>query len=284
MIQQFLSANDLNSHLTQLRSEGMSVGFVPTMGALHHGHMTLIDRAMNENDIVVCSIFVNPKQFNNPEDLAKYPRTIDEDLALLDQHNCHIAFIPTVEEIYPEEVTKQYAFGPLAELMEGTHRPGHFNGMAIVVKRLFDITVPTRAYFGDKDYQQLVIVEKLVEMEQMDVEVIGCPISREPNGLAMSSRNKRLTLAQKEEAAAIHAELSSLANHFVPSKSVMNDRITAAIKRLNGLPEFEVEYLLLVDRNTLQEYAGEEIIGQPHLFAGVRVANVRLIDNLPINA
>jgi pantoate--beta-alanine ligase len=283
MLQQFTSANDLHDRLANLKRDGATVGFVPTMGALHQGHMTLIDKAMRENDVVVCSIFVNPKQFNNPEDLAKYPRTIDEDLKLLDEHNCHMVFIPTVEEIYPEEVTTQYEFGPLAELMEGTHRPGHFNGMAIVVKRLFDITIPTKAYFGDKDYQQLVIVEKLVEMEQMEIDIIGCPISREPNGLAMSSRNKRLTADQKEKAAAIYAELLDLSNQFVSSKSIMDNRIAAAINRLNQLPDFEVEYLLLVDRNTLQEFADEDINGQPHLFAGVKVAGVRLIDNLPIN-
>lgn len=283
MITPFTSANDLHIHLSNLKNNGKQIGFVATMGALHSGHMSLIDRAMEENDIVVCSVFVNPKQFNNPEDLAKYPRTIEEDLDLLDSHNCHYVFTPTVDEIYPDDSQKNYDFGSLELEMEGKYRPGHFNGMAIVVKRLFDIISPNKAYFGDKDYQQLLIVKKLVELENMPIEIVGCEISRETNGLAMSSRNKRLTDKQKKQASIIYKELTHLATEFTSNLSHMNMLISQSIKRINELDEFEVEYLSLVDENTMLPYSDSEVMLKPHLFAGVRVGNVRLIDNLPIN-
>jgi len=282
MIEQFTSAKSIHDRISELKRQGKKIGFVPTMGALHFGHMTLISKAVEENDVVVCSIFVNPKQFNNPEDLAKYPRTLDEDLKMLAQHKCELVFVPSVEEVYPEEISLGYNFGSLELEMEGKHRPGHFNGMAIVVKRLFDIVTPNRAYFGDKDYQQLLIVKKLVEIEQLPIEIIGCEISREPSGLAMSSRNKRLTNLQKNQAAVIFKELTHLAHEFKSDLKWVDELIKDAINRVNQLDDFEVEYISLVDENTMLPYQNGEKMLNPHLFAGVKVGNVRLIDNLPI--
>ena len=174
------------------QSLGKKVGFVPTMGALHQGHLSLVHQSIRQNDSTIVSIFVNPIQFNNADDLKKYPRTLDNDLELLESEGCNMVFAPSVEEMYPQVPTESYSFGLLEQVMEGFYRPGHFNGVAIVVRRLFDILRPHRAYFGEKDYQQLVIIRKMVEQFQLPVETIGCPIVREPDGLAMSSRNRRL--------------------------------------------------------------------------------------------
>lgn len=284
MIKQFTSASELHHFLAELKNDGKEIGFVPTMGALHDGHMALIDRAMKENNQVVCSIFVNPKQFNNADDLAKYPRTVEEDIKLLSKHNCHVVFVPSVIEIYPNEVSQKYNFGSLEALMEGEHRPGHFNGMAIVVKRLFEIVNPHRAYFGEKDFQQLMIVRKLVEMEGMGIEIVGCATSRELNGLAMSSRNNLLTENQRNEASVIYKELSSIAKSYRNNVNEMNELISTSIKRINSIVGFEVEYLTLVNGETLQPLGSHGDSEKPHLFTAVKVGNVRLIDNLPIIA
>ncbi len=282
MIKQFTSASELHYFLAELKNDSKEIGFVPTMGALHDGHMALIDKAMRENDLVVCSIFVNPKQFNNADDLAKYPRTVNEDIKLLSKHNCHVVFVPSIDEIYPNEVSQKYNFGSLEALMEGEHRPGHFNGMAIVVKRLFEIVNPHRAYFGEKDFQQLMIVRRLVEMEDMGIDIVGCATSREFNGLAMSSRNKLLTEKQRNEASVIYRELSEIAKNYCTNVNEMNELISTGIKRINSIVDFEVEYLTLVDGDTLQPTVNQGYSWKPHLFIAVKVGNVRLIDNLPI--
>jgi len=171
---------------TALRNEGKTIGFVPTMGALHQGHLSLV-QAASENDVVVCSIFVNPVQFNDAADLQKYPRTLKADLALLEKESCDIVFAPSAEEMYPEPPSETYDFGLLEQVMEGAYRSGHFNGVAVVVKRLFDIVQPHKAYFGFKDFQQLTIIEALVKQYALPVEIVPCPIIREDDGLAMSS-------------------------------------------------------------------------------------------------
>ena len=194
---------ELKAKLNAARENG-SIGLVPTMGALHAGHLSLIERARRENDTVVVSVFVNPTQFNNPNDLATYPRTEEADTAMLCEAGVDYAFIPSVEEIYPEPDTRQFALGSVAEVMEGAMRPGHFNGVAQIVSKLFDFTRPTRAYFGEKDFQQIAVIRKMVELEGFDLEIVDCPIKREADGLAMSSRNVRLTPEQRAIAPAIH--------------------------------------------------------------------------------
>lgn len=282
MIKQFTSAEMLHSFLLKKKSMGKTVGFVPTMGALHSGHISLINSAMTNNDLVVCSIFVNPKQFNNPEDLKKYPRTIEADLKLLSEVRCPIVFTPSVDEIYPSEVDKVYDFGTLGDVLEGEHRPGHFNGMAIVVKRLFDIVIPDAAYFGEKDYQQLLIVQKLVELEKLSVNIVGCPISRESSGLALSSRNKLLTNQQASDAAVIFKQLNFISKNYSQENSA--ELVNQSINIINSFPQFEVEYLEVVNRKTLLSPMVSDISSDLHLFIAVKVGSVRLIDNLPIIA
>jgi len=182
----FDSVREIKKHLAEEKNTQKTIGFVPTMGALHEGHLELMRRAKEENDLLVVSVFVNPIQFNNQEDLAKYPRDLNRDKQLLESVGCDILFAPTVDEMYPEaKIVEKFDFAELATVMEGAFRPGHFNGVAVVVKRLFNIIEPTRAYFGEKDFQQLAIIQKLVEIEEMPIKIVSCPIVREPDGLAM---------------------------------------------------------------------------------------------------
>ncbi|MDE6814101.1 MAG: pantoate--beta-alanine ligase, partial [Duncaniella sp.] len=230
---------ELKAKLDGAREKG-SIGLVPTMGALHAGHLSLIQRARKENDIVVVSVFVNPTQFNNPNDLATYPRTEEADTAMLREAGVDYAFIPSVEEIYPEPDTRQFDLGPVAEVMEGAMRPGHFNGVAQIVSKLFDFTRPTRAYFGEKDFQQIAVIRRMAEMEGFDIEIVDCPIKREDDGLAMSSRNVRLTPEQREIAPVIHRTLEG-------SLSWATDHTVEQTKRyvideINSFPFMQVEY------------------------------------------
>ena len=195
----------------RLHEEGKTIGLVPTMGALHSGHYSLLERARQENDIVVCSIFVNPVQFNNAEDLEKYPRTLEQDLAYIEKV-ADIVFAPTVDEVFPTPPTEKYDFGTLETVMEGAFRPGHFNGVGVIVKRLFDWTEPHRAYFGEKDFQQLAIIQELVRQYAINIEIVPCPIVREASGLALSSRNARLSETDRTTAAKIHQILESSRN------------------------------------------------------------------------
>ena len=198
----------LKTKLTELKGQGKSIGFVPTMGALHQGHLSLIEKSNLENDYTVCSIFVNPIQFNNPNDLEKYPRNLDGDIEMLNAQLCDFIFAPTVTEMYPKYLPKEeFYFGYLEEVMEGKFRPGHFYGVAVVVKRLFDIVEPNKAYFGIKDFQQLTIIRELVRYSQLPIEIVACPIIREADGLAMSSRNVRLSKEQRQAAPFIYQTL-----------------------------------------------------------------------------
>ena len=205
----FKKISEISDFLQQKKNAGKSIGFVPTMGALHEGHLELMRRAKSENDLLAVSIFVNPIQFNNPEDLKKYPRDLDNDSQLLKSVACDVLFFPEVEEMYPEKITKTYDFGVLENVMEGAFRAGHFNGVAIVVQKLFEIIQPTRAYFGEKDFQQLAVIQKLVQLESIPVEIVPCPIVRESDGLAMSSRNERLTAHERKLAPFIYNTLHS---------------------------------------------------------------------------
>lgn len=268
---------ELKAKLDEAREKG-SIGLVPTMGALHAGHLSLIQRARRENDTVVVSVFVNPTQFNNPTDLATYPRTEEADTAMLREAGVDFAFIPSVEEIYPEPDTRQFDLGPVAEVMEGAMRPGHFNGVAQIVSKLFDFTRPTRAYFGEKDFQQIAVIRKMAQLEGFDLEIVDCPIKREDDGLAMSSRNVRLTPEQRAVAPAIHRTLeSSLA--WASDHSVEETK-RYVIDEINSFPHMQVEYYEIVDALTMQPISDwaetESAVGCVTVFCG----DVRLIDNI----
>jgi pantoate--beta-alanine ligase len=247
------------------------------MGALHEGHIGLIRRAGSENDFACCSIFVNPIQFNNPEDLVKYPRTLENDLRMLEEAGCHLVFVPTAEEMYPEPVTKKYDFGPLEKVMEGQHRPGHFNGVAIVVKKLLDIFGPDRAYFGEKDFQQLRIIQSLVKMENIPVEIIPCPTVRETDGLAMSSRNRRLTAEERAIAPEIHRVLL-YAHDFARVLPVSELKEIAAARLENK--GFKVEYFEMAGVETLQPVKSWDEAPEVIACVAAFLGNVRLIDNM----
>ena len=261
------------------KSEGRKVGLVPTMGALHAGHISLIERARQENDVVVVSVFVNPTQFNNPDDLRTYPRTEEADCEKLRAAGVDIAFIPTVEEVYPEPDTRVFDLGPVGEVMEGAMRPGHFNGVAQVVSRLFRMVNPDRAYFGEKDFQQISVIRRMVELEGMELEIVPCPIVRESDGLALSSRNVRLSAHQREVAPNIHRILSESVK-LAPSMPVADVK-AKVIDAINAYPEMEVEYYEIVnpvDMQPISEWsqAGNEAVGCVTVYLG----DVRLIDNI----
>lgn len=270
----------LRDCLAARRENGESVGLVPTMGALHDGHISLVDRARRENGVVVVSVFVNPTQFNNPEDLRTYPRTEEADAARLEAAGVDYAFMPTVEEVYPEPDTRVFDLGPVAEVMEGAMRPGHFNGVAQIVSRLFDMVRPTRAYFGEKDFQQIAVIRRMVELEGFDLEIVDCPICREADGLAMSSRNVRLTPAQRAIAPAIHATLAK-AVEMAPDTPLAEVKkwVKDTIDAVGGL---DTEYFEIVDPLTMQPLAGWDVPHTPPAVGCVTVycGDVRLIDNI----
>lgn len=271
---------ELKQKIAEAKAQNKSVGLVPTMGALHQGHISLVDRARRDNDVVVVSVFVNPTQFNNPEDLRTYPRTEEADCALLVKAGVDYAFIPSVNEVYPEPDTRQFDLGPVAEVMEGAMRPGHFNGVAQIVSKLFDMVRPHRAYFGEKDFQQIAVIRKMAQICGFDIEIIDCPIKREEDGLAMSSRNVRLTPAQRAVAPEIHRVLKQ----SVPMKG---DSSVAQVKQfvidsINKVDEMEVEYYEIVDPLTMQPIAdwSEAVNGAPVGCVTVYCGDVRLIDNI----
>lgn len=263
--------------------QGKTIGFVPTMGALHAGHASLIQRACSENEVCYVSVFVNPTQFNNAEDLLKYPRNLEKDAVLLESLGVHFVFAPTPEEMYSKEEMEQpfsFDFNGLDQVMEGKMRPGHFNGVVQVVSRLFDLVQPTRAYFGEKDFQQLAIIRHMVERSYLaerykGLQIIGCPIVRETNGLAMSSRNERLSEQGKQIAVGISQTLlSSLEWAKKASVSQVQQQVIDGINAIEGL---EVEYYDIVDKTTLQPTDSfENAVGCVTVYCGP----VRLIDNI----
>jgi pantoate--beta-alanine ligase len=259
-------------------SEGKTIGFVPTMGALHEGHTTLIRQAALENDFVVVSIFVNPIQFNNPDDLAKYPRTLDEDMQKLEGTGCNLVFAPSADEMYPEPVLTEFDFGQLDKVMEGKFRPGHFNGVAIVVQKLFEIVTPHKAYFGEKDFQQLAIIKKMVSMLQIPLLIVPCPIVREADGLAMSSRNARLTAEERAVAPVIYKALSGIKENyswFIPDG--IKQLVTGEIQESH---HFRVEYVSIVDTKTLQPFEDWQDVEHAVVCVAAFIGSVRLIDNI----
>jgi pantoate--beta-alanine ligase len=271
------TVEELKNVLFRIHSAGKSVGFVPTMGALHKGHLALLQQARSENEVVVCSIFVNPMQFNNAADLQKYPRTLEADVALL-QGVVDIIFAPSEQEVFLEPPVEKYDFGQLETVMEGVARPGHFNGVAIIVKRLFDWINPEKAYFGEKDFQQLAIIKELVKQCKLQIEIIACPIVREESGLAFSSRNQRLSDSELEIAANINRILQNSLTINNPSVESIKSFVT---NELNKYPALKLDYFEIVNAQTLQpvetlKNAAKNIVG----CIAVYVGEVRLIDNI----
>jgi pantoate--beta-alanine ligase len=279
----FSKKAELNQYLVQKHTTNSSVGFVPTMGALHDGHLSLLKKSLDNNTTTVISIFVNPTQFNNPEDLLKYPRTLDADVEKIKTvSDSIIVYAPTVEDIYEGNTTSQhYNFDGLENQMEGKFRPGHFDGVGTVVKRLFEIVQPNNAYFGEKDFQQLQIVKKLVEKEKIPVNIIGCPIFREANGLAMSSRNERLTKDERNQASIIYKTIKKAQSLFgTKSANEVSEFVTKAFQNNTT---FELEYFEIADEATLLPCKRKNKTKKYRAFIAVFVNKIRLIDTISLN-
>ncbi len=272
------SVDELRAYCNSERAAGHSIGLVPTMGALHDGHLSLVTKARGDNDIVVVSVFVNPTQFNNPEDLRTYPRTEEADCRLLESARVDAVFVPAVEEIYPEPDIRVFDLGPVAEVMEGKMRPGHFNGVAQIVSKLFAMVMPDRAYFGEKDFQQIAVIRRMVELERFQIEIVSCPICRESDGLALSSRNVRLTPQGREAAPSIHRVLSESIG-YARDHSV-KETANYVIDRINGTEGLETEYYMIVDGYTCQPIEDWDETDYPVGCVTVYAGDVRLIDNI----
>lgn len=270
--------SELQNELSQLRCAGKSLGFVPTMGALHQGHASLVKRSVAENDVTVVSVFVNPTQFNDKNDLKNYPRDLQSDCKLLEAIGADIVFAPEVEEMYPEPDTRIFSFAPLDTVMEGGCRPGHFNGVAQIVSKLFYAVTPDKAYFGEKDFQQLAIIREMVRQLDIKVEIVGCPIVREGDGLALSSRNMLLSAEERERALTISRTLfESVEYAATHTLAQTKSFVEGVINETDGL---QLEYFQIVDGNTLQEVKEwgdcDYLVGCIALFCG----KIRLIDNI----
>ncbi|MFI5136958.1 MAG: pantoate--beta-alanine ligase [Sphingobacteriales bacterium] len=272
----FTTKKTLGQYLLQTRAIGKTIGFVPTMGALHAGHLSLIEQAQQNNDEVVCSIFVNPSQFNDPKDLEKYPRTIEADIKMLEQVKCDVLFNPGVNEIYDDNEQWHLNIGGLEHLLEGKFRPGHYQGVTQVVYKLFNIVKPDTAYFGQKDYQQFLIISKMVALLNMPVELVMCPIRREGDGLAMSSRNVQLTADDRQHALILSKTLNWVKDNF--DSSHISRLKTAAEQMISNEPGVELEYFEIADGDTLHP-ANQNTKNIVALVAA-RAGNTRLIDNV----
>lgn len=282
-MQIFREKEPLIQAIQKIKSEGKSIGLVPTMGALHEGHLSLVSNASKDSDQVVVSIFVNPTQFNNKEDLEKYPRDLEKDLELLRGRNDKIwVFSPTTEQLYGKEVlSENFDFEGLEAVMEGKFRAGHFNGVGTVVKRLFEITTPTRAYFGEKDFQQLQIVRKLTEKTGLPVEIVGCPILREESGLARSSRNERLSSQNRKEAAYIYETLKNARILFGTESA---DHVSQWVEdQFKDHPSLDLEYFEIADSKTLKKITKKEKGNNYRAFIAVFADEIRLIDNIALD-
>lgn len=273
------TVGELRQAMESHRNAGQTIGLVPTMGALHAGHLSLMERSCRDNDITVASIFVNPTQFNNATDLKTYPRTEEKDCALLEKAGVDYAFVPSVEEIYPEPDTRVFDLGAVAEVMEGAMRPGHFNGVAQIVSRLFSYVNPTRAYFGEKDFQQIAVIRRMAQLEGFDFEIIACPIVREADGLALSSRNVRLTPEQRQIAPAIHRTLAR-------SLDMARDKSVGEVKQwvkeeIDRQSFMTTEYYEIVNPLTMQPTDSWMTPDGPAVgCVTVYCGDVRLIDNI----
>lgn len=272
----FKTTSDLRQYVENQRRCGKNIGLVPTMGALHKGHISLVDKAGSMCDCVVVSIFVNPTQFNNPLDLQRYPRTLDKDLALLSTTKCSAVFAPSAEEVYPEPDTRKFDFGCIEKVMEGAHRPGHFNGVAQIVSKLFYMVEPDRAFFGMKDFQQIAIIKDMVRQLSLKVEIVECPIIREPDGLAMSSRNTLLSPEQRKNA--VHISKTLMAAASMSKKKTVEEVKKWVIAEIDSNPYLETEYFDIVDDKLLQSVTDWN--GNRVGCVAVNCGEIRLIDNI----
>ena len=278
----FITKKEIKSYLSSLKEQNKSIGFVPTMGALHQGHLSLIKKAQQKNDLVVVSVFVNPTQFDKKEDLINYPKTIENDTKLLKSVSCDVLFLPSVEEIYDNNVTSErFDFDGLEHQMEGEFREGHFDGVGTIVKTLFEIITPNKAYFGEKDFQQLQIIKKMVAKHRLDVKVKGCPIFREEDGLAMSSRNTRLTEAHRNAAPFIYETLKKVRKKFGTNNAL---ELTEWVKnQFKKQPLLDIEYFMIADEKTLKPTKYQESDKKYRAFIAVFAGNIRLIDNISLH-
>jgi len=272
------SVLELKSCLASERQKGKRIGLVPTMGALHAGHLSLVKRCVKDNDICVVSDFVNPTQFNDKHDLATYPRTLDNDAALLEKAHCDYLFAPSVEEMYPEPDTRQFDLGTVQQVMEGARRPGHFNGVCQVVSKLFYIVEPCKAYFGEKDFQQIAVIRAMVKQLNIKVKVVSCPILREADGLALSSRNVRLTPEERQKAPLIARTLKESIT-FAAGRTVKEVR-DFVVNTINSDPVMRVEYFEIVDGDTMKSINKWFETDYPVGCITVYCGDVRLIDNI----
>jgi pantoate--beta-alanine ligase len=277
----FKTKKELKTYFKGYSSKNFTIGFVPTMGALHNGHLSLVKESVDNNEITVASIFVNPTQFNKKEDLENYPRTLESDLTLLQSVSCDIAFIPSTEEIYSNTISSNhFEFDGLEIQMEGKFREGHFNGVGTIVKKLFEIVTPTNAYFGEKDFQQLQIIRKMVQKNHLPVSVIGCPTFREKNGLAMSSRNQLLSEKEKEEGAIIYETLCEV-KELIDNKAI--EKINSWVgEQFDKNPLFELEYFVIADEENLTPALTISPNKNYRAFIAVHADKVRLIDTMAL--
>lgn len=273
----------IRAHLKSIITDKTSIGFVPTMGALHLGHLSLMKESLQQNSFTIVSIFVNPTQFNNPEDLAKYPRTLESDIEKIKTISTEIVvFAPSVSDIYENQIhSEHFDFDGLENQMEGKFRPGHFDGVGTIVRRLFEIITPTRAYFGEKDFQQLQIIRKMVQKNNLPVEIIQCPIYRESNGLAMSSRNERLTPKEREEAAVIFQTLKKVKADF--NQKSQAEITTWVHDVFEKNPSITLEYFQIADEATLLPSENQQNNYKYRAFIAVFINNIRLIDTISLN-
>ncbi len=276
----FNKINKLQAALSEYRNRNCSIGFVPTMGALHDGHLSLVKQCLADNDATVVSIYVNPTQFNDKNDLRNYPRNFQYDIGLLKELGCNLVFVPDDHEMYPVKDTRKFDFGQMGTIMEGKYRPGHFNGVAQIVTKLFDAVNPHKAYFGKKDFQQLAIIKKMVEMYRYNIEIVACPIVREPDGLAMSSRNLLLSAEQRNAAPLIYKTLCV-------AKGMLFQSNLSAIKSfvadtINGNPLLQLEYFEIIDTHTLNPLTNLNPERPVTACIAVYAGKVRLIDNIDL--
>ncbi|MCB9202175.1 MAG: pantoate--beta-alanine ligase [Flavobacteriales bacterium] len=277
---QITNKQDLSKYVQLWKKENKSIGFVPTMGALHQGHLSLISESVKNNDVCICSIYVNPTQFNNEDDLAKYPKTLEQDIQKLESANCFAVYVPKNEDIYPEGFTKKkYDFGGLDNVMEGKFREGHFDGVAEVVLRLFSQVQPNNAYFGEKDFQQLQIIKLITKQEKLDIQIHGMPILREKSGLAMSSRNQRLNENEKEEASKIYSILQQAKKWFLDYSI---SEVIQKVEKEFSKTSMKLEYFQICEEETLQEARENNPKKKYRMFVAVFMNNVRLIDTISL--
>jgi pantoate--beta-alanine ligase len=277
----FNEIEPFRAFLRSLRNVGKTIGFVPTMGALHEGHLELIKQSKSENAVTVCSIFVNPAQFNNPTDLAKYPRTIEGDTSLLKSVGCDVLFLPAVSEMYPSSEALTFNLGALDNILEGEFRPGHFSGVALVVSKLFNIVHPTRAYFGQKDFQQVMVIKKLVNDLNFDLNIVVVPTVRENDGLAMSSRNLRLNPENRKKALLLYQSLQEAKALLLHGKNF--SEVKKIIQSKFKSTDVRLEYFELCEAENLKSLNSVDANTKAVLLVAAYVGEVRLIDNMLIH-